>query len=106
MTTPTILRRWSGAVRTPDVEGYRQYFLESGAPGYANSPGNLGYQLLFRDRNDGTSEVSTLSWWDSLDAIRAFTGDEPERAIYYPKDDRFLIERSARVEHHQIAVDS
>jgi hypothetical protein len=47
-----------------------------------------------------------LSWWVSFDAIRAFTGDEPERAIYYPKDDRFLIERSARVEHHQIAVDS
>ena len=43
-----------------------------------------------------------MSWWDSMDSIRGFAGDEPERARYYPEDDRFLIERPLEVEHSTV----
>jgi len=43
-----------------------------------------------------------MSWWTGMDAIRGFAGDDPERARYYPQDDRFLIERPEFVEHARV----
>ena len=96
---PMILRTWRGRIRTADTAEYCAYVLATGADDYAKSPGNLGFQLLSRDLGDGTTEVSTMSWWDSMASIRGFAGDEPERARYYPEDDRFLVERPEHVEH-------
>ncbi len=101
--TRVILRRWSGTIRTADRETYLDYVRETGGHDYAETPGNLGYQVLFRDLGDGTTEVTTLSWWESMDAIRGFAGPEPELARYYPEDDRFLLDRPRDVEHHVVA---
>ena len=104
MTTSahTILRKWSGRIRTADRDAYVAYVLETGMDDYAKTPGNLGHQLLTRDLGDGTTEVTTLSWWTSMDAVRGFAGPEPERARYYPEDDRFLVEHTEYVEHHVV----
>jgi hypothetical protein len=37
-----------------------------------------------------------------MDSVRSFAGDDPSRAVYYPEDDRFLIERSPTVEHYEV----
>jgi len=55
---------------------------------------------------DGTSEVTTLSWWESISAVQRFAGDNPEVARYYPDDDRFLLDRPINVEHHQVIASS
>jgi hypothetical protein len=39
-----------------------------------------------------------------MDAIRAFAGDQPELARYYPEDDRFLVHRPLNVEHHRVVA--
>ena len=96
---PMILRTWRGRIRSADTAAYLAYVRATGAEDYAKSPGNLGFQLLSRDLGDGTTEVSTMSWWDSMESIRGFAGDDPERARYYPEDDRFLVERPVHVEH-------
>jgi len=96
---PTILRTWRGKIRTADRQDYVAYILSTGLADYARTPGNRGYQMITRDLGDGVSEVATMSWWESMDAIRGFAGDEPERARYYPDDDRFLLDRPERVEH-------
>ena len=94
-----IFRKWRGLIRTSDRADYVAYILGTGLDDYGATPGNLGYQMITRDLGDGTTEVATMSWWESLDAIRGFAGDDPERARYYPEDDRFLIERPELVEH-------
>lgn len=96
---PMILRKWTGRIRTADRAEYVAYILGTGLDDYAKTPGNLGYQMVTRDLGDGTTEVSTLSWWGSMDAIRGFAGEEPELARYYPEDDGFLVERPEHVEH-------
>jgi len=96
---PIILRTWTSRIRTADRAEYVAYILGTGLDDYAKTPGNLGYQMVTRDLGDGTTEVSTLSWWDSMDSIRGFAGDEPELARYYPEDDRFLVDRPEQVEH-------
>jgi heme-degrading monooxygenase HmoA len=97
-----ILRKWTGRIKTADEEEYGTYVTKTGAIDYGRTPGNLGYQILLRPLGDGTSEVTTLSWWTSMDAIRRFAGDEPDLARYYPQYDQFLLDRPLRVEHHQV----
>jgi heme-degrading monooxygenase HmoA len=97
-----IFRKWTGRIRTADRTEYVAYIVGTGLADYANTPGNRGYQMITRDLGDGTTEVSTMSWWDTMDSIRGFAGDEPERARYYPEDDRFLVERPEHVEHSMV----
>jgi heme-degrading monooxygenase HmoA len=54
-----------------------------------------------RTLGDGTTEVKTLSRWESMAAVTAFAGDHPEVARHYPEDDRFLIEKP---EHHRVVA--
>jgi heme-degrading monooxygenase HmoA len=58
--------------------------------------------MLRRDLDEGLTEYVTLSLWESIDAVRAFAGDDPERAVFYPEDDAFLVERDMRVRHYQV----
>jgi hypothetical protein len=37
-----------------------------------------------------------------MEAVRRFAGDEPDRAVFYPEDERFLVERGERVEHFEV----
>jgi heme-degrading monooxygenase HmoA len=52
-----------------------------------------------RDLGDGTTEVITVSWWDDLESIRGFAGDDIEVAVFYPEDDNYLVDRETRVNH-------
>ena len=61
--------------------------------------GNRGIYLLRRTEGDVTHFV-TLTFWDSLDAIKAFAGDQYDRARYFPEDDAFLLERERDVVHY------
>ena len=51
------------------------------------------------------THFTTLTFWASMPAIKAFAGENYELAPYYPADDDFLLERELTVMHHEI-VDS
>jgi heme-degrading monooxygenase HmoA len=96
-----IARIWRGAVRTEDAAQYIDYVRRTGIEHYRSTPGNLGAWILHRPTGDAT-EIVTFSLWESMDSVRSFAGDDPSRAVYYPEDDRFLIERGAIVEHYEV----
>lgn len=100
----SILRRWSSRIRTEDRDAYVAYIAGTGIPDYTATPGNLGCEMLARDLGDGTTEVTTLSWWPSMGSIRAFAGEDADQARYYPQDDRFLLDKPASVEHHDVVA--
>jgi heme-degrading monooxygenase HmoA len=97
-----IARIWRGAVRREDGDAYAEYIRETGLAGYAATAGNRGAWLLRRDA-EARTEFATFTLWDSLEAIRAFAGDDVETAVYYPEDDRYLIERDLTVSHYEVA---
>ena len=98
-----IARMWRGYVRTEKAAEYVEIVERTGMDGYRRTAGNLGAQLLTRDMGDGRTELITLSWWSSLDDIRAFAGDDIELAKYYPEDDEYLVDRETRVQHFDVA---
>jgi heme-degrading monooxygenase HmoA len=96
-----IARIWRGAVRAEDGDAYADYIRETGLAGYAATPGNRGAWMLRRDVGDRT-EFVTFTLWESLDAVKAFAGDDYETAVYYPEDDRYLVERDDKCAHYEV----
>ena len=96
-----IARIWSGKVRREDGDAYVAYIHETGIAEYKATPGNQGAWLLRRDDGD-LAEIITFSLWDSLDAVRGFAGDDVEKAVFYPEDDRYLVERDLTVRHYEV----
>ncbi len=61
--------------------------------------------MLRRDLGELT-EFLTVTLWESLDAVRAFAGDDYETAVFYPEDERFLVERDERCTYYLEAIDN
>jgi heme-degrading monooxygenase HmoA len=97
-----IARIWRGAVRAEDADEYVAYIDDTGMTEYKGTPGNCGAWMLRRDVGELT-EVITFSLWESLDAVKAFAGDDYETAVFYPEDDRFLVERDKTCRHYDVA---
>lgn len=97
----TILREWRAEIRRAQRDAYVAYVQSTGIPDYRNTPGNLGAVVAVRDLDETRCEIVTLSWWSSWDAIRAFAGETPERARYYPEDERFLLTHPETVLHYE-----
>jgi heme-degrading monooxygenase HmoA len=97
-----IARMWRGWVSTDRAAAYVDYITATGIKEYRRTPGNLGAQMWTRDLGDGRTEVLTLSWWASLEAIRGFAGVDIETAVFYPEDDEFLIDRETTVTHYDV----
>ncbi|HET6770834.1 MAG TPA: hypothetical protein VFH75_04255 [Actinomycetota bacterium] len=96
-----IARIWKGAVRRQDGDEYARYMRETGIAGYSGTPGNRLALMLRRDLHEKT-EFVMLTLWDSMDSIKAFAGEEAEKAVFYPEDDRFLIERDFTAAHYEV----
>jgi heme-degrading monooxygenase HmoA len=96
-----IARIWHGAVRAEDGPAYAEYVQETGIEGYRRTPGNRGAWLLSRVTGD-RAEFLTLSFWESRGAIEGFAGPEIDKAVFYPEDDQFLIERDLTVQHYEV----
>ena len=97
-----IARIWRGAVRADDAAAYASYIQETGVEGYRKTPGNRGAWALWRVEGD-RAEFVTVSLWDSREAIKGFAGQDIEKAVFYPEDDRFLVERDLTAYHYEVA---
>lgn len=98
-----IARIWRGAVRAGDGDAYADYMERTGVAGYAATEGNRGVWMLRRDVGDLT-EFVMFTLWESFDAIKRFAGDAYETAVFYPEDDRFLVERDPSATHYTVAA--
>lgn len=96
-----IARQWHGRVRAEDSDAYLAYLLDTGLLDYRRTPGNHGVQVLRRQDGDVVHYLLT-TMWDSWASIRAFAGEDVDRARYYPEDPRFLLELEPTVTHYDV----
>ena len=95
-----IARIWRGWTRAEDEAAYVDYLEATGAPAARGTPGNCGFYILHRVFGD-RAEFVTMSLWDSLESVRGFAGDDIEKAVFYPEDERFLVDRELTVAHYE-----
>ncbi len=98
-----IARLWRGTTQASTADDYLTYLMETGVKAYQATPGNRGVYVM-RRLDDGRAEFLLVSLWESIDAIRQFAGDDIEQAVFYPRDDAFLIDRETRVTHYEVLV--
>jgi heme-degrading monooxygenase HmoA len=98
---PVIARLWHGAVPAKKANAYYEYLKETGLAEYGGTPGNEGVYVL-RQVEDQTAHFLLVSFWESFEAIRAFAGDDVERARYYPEDANYLLEMEPKVQHYEV----
>ncbi len=90
-------------MRPDDAKAYIAYIDGTGMKEYTQTPGNLGAWMLRREVG-GLTEIVTFSLWESVEAIKAFAGEDCQTAVFYPEDDRFLVERDLTCTHWQVAA--
>jgi heme-degrading monooxygenase HmoA len=96
-----IARMWHGRVPLARAAAYREFVTGRAIPDYRSVPGNLSVHILERADGDIMHFV-TLTFWESLDAVRGFAGEDVDAAKYYPEDTDFLLEFEPRVMHYEV----
>jgi len=96
-----VTRTWRGFTRAADAEAYLDYMKRTGLKALRETDGNLAAACLRRVVDD-RAEFVDVSLWSSRAAIRAFAGDDIERAVFYPEDERFLVDRDLHVTHYDV----
>lgn len=98
-----ISRLWHGSTTPENADAYEQLLRSEIIPGIHRVDGFLGAYVLRRDVEDGVQFV-TMTMFESLDAVRAFAGEDYERAVILPEA-RALLERfDERSAHYETVV--
>lgn len=100
-----IARIWRGATRADDADAYLSYLHRTGIAEYRGTAGNAGVLVMRRLAGD-RAEFVLLSLWESMDAVHGFAGADADRAVFYPKDDAFLVERDEGVTHFAVVFET
>ena len=96
-----ILRIWRGWTSVEDTDAYAEYILSTGIAAYKETQGNQAAYLVSRTDGDRT-EFLTISLWDDRESIVAFAGEDIDQAVFYPEDDRYLVDRETTVKHFTV----
>ena len=96
-----IARTWWGATRAADADRYLAFLHETGLWQYRAVEGNRGVYALRRVA-EGRAEFLLVSLWQDEAAIRTFAGSDISRAVFYPQDKDFLIDKHDYVTHYDV----
>lgn len=97
-----IARLWRGRTRAAQADEYFEYLDRTGLDAFRTTPGNRGAFVLQRRVDDDEVEFLIMSLWESVDAIRAFAGPDYQRPVYFPEDERYLLELSPDIDHYDV----
>jgi heme-degrading monooxygenase HmoA len=96
-----IARLWHGKVPSEKAHAYHKYLLATGLRDYGATPGNCSVSLLKKEEGNIT-HYYTLTYWEDINAIKKFAGEDYEKARYYPGDKDFLLEFEPMVVHYEV----
>jgi heme-degrading monooxygenase HmoA len=98
-----IARMWHGVTAADRADEYLDYLNRTGVPDYRETEGNRGVYVLRRIEGD-EAHFLTVSFWGSIEEVKAFAGSDPEKARYYPEDEEFLLEFEPQVKHYDVVA--
>ena len=99
-----IVRAWRGYALQTNASAYSDHFQRRVLPELEGIKGFLGVVLLRRDEADRV-EFLVLTRWASMDAIRAFAGDDIGRAVVEPDAVAALSDFDRTVRHYEVVQD-
>lgn len=101
-----ISRIWHGWTTPENADAYESLLKNEIFIGIQNRriSGYRGIQLFRRMLQDEV-EFVTVMWFDSIDSIRAFAGEDYEVAVVPPKARELLKHFDARSQHYEVRAE-
>ncbi|WP_412061154.1 antibiotic biosynthesis monooxygenase [Rubrivirga sp. IMCC45206] len=99
-----IVRFWHGWTAPADADAYQAFLAREIADGFLTdpAPGFRGIEVLRRVQGDEVAFVTVMRFADWA-AVRAFAGDDPERAVVPTAARELLARFDARATHYEVA---
>ena len=99
-----IVRIWGGYGTEAGVDRYcREHFPNSVLPHLRSITGFIEAKVLTRPRR-GETELVVATTWDSIESVRAFAGEDYEKAVVEPVVRELLDRFDDRVAHFTVAL--
>jgi heme-degrading monooxygenase HmoA len=104
MMAGQIVRVWGGFGTTAGVERYcREHFPNSVLPHLRSIDGFIEVKVMTRKGRDET-EVVVATTWESIDSVKAFAGNDYQKAVVEPVVRELLNRFDERVAHFTVAI--
>jgi heme-degrading monooxygenase HmoA len=101
-----ISRVWYGWTTPANADAYESLLKSEIFVGIQNRQirGYRGIQLFRRNLGDEV-EFVTVMWFDSIEAVRAFAGEDYEKAVVPPKARTLLLRFDQRSQHYEVRAE-
>jgi hypothetical protein len=101
-----ISRIWHGWTSPSNADAYESLLKSEIFTGIRDREiaGYRGIQLFRRDLG-AEVEFVTIMWFDSLEAVRVFAGEDYEVAVVPPKARELLARFDARSQHYEVRAE-
>jgi heme-degrading monooxygenase HmoA len=99
-----IARVWTARTTPAHAPAYADHLRGRVVPKLRALDGYLGASLLRRDA-DGEAELIVVTRWRSMDAVRAFAGDDAETAVVEDEAAAVLSRYDTRVRHYEVVAE-
>jgi heme-degrading monooxygenase HmoA len=96
-----ISRHWRGISARDQADAYVNHLKAETFPALRTIPGFVRASILRRDVTNGT-EFQVITVWESLDAIRAFAGEDVEVAVVPAVVREMMVEFEERASHYEV----
>ena len=100
-----IVRMWHGMVDVSKSDEYAEFMKERAEPDYSSVDG-LKKLLFLRKVEADVAHFLLDTYWESMESVKKFAGDRPEKAKYYPEDDDFLLEKEETSALYEVFYES
>ncbi len=100
-----IARLWHGWTSRQNADAYENFLRTAMFPSMHRVDGFRGADLLRRDDGEQVAFV-TITRFESLDAVRAFAGDDYEAAVVEPEARALLARFDERSTHYELVLEN
>ena len=101
-----IVRMWHGMVDVSKADEYTEFMKGRAAPDYGSVEGLKKILFLRNVEKDVAHFFLLVTHWESMESVKRFAGDRPEKAKYYPEDDDFLLEKEETSALYEVFYES
>ncbi len=96
-----IARIWHGKTKITDYDTYTEFLKRVAIPDYQKTKGFKGLTFL-RNLKDAEAHFTLITYWENLEMIKNFAGQDYEKPKYYREDNDYLLEFEETVNHFEV----
>ncbi|WP_242917713.1 antibiotic biosynthesis monooxygenase family protein [Pontibacter liquoris] len=97
-----IARHWTGWLKPGEVANYEQHLTQHLFPELKQLPGYISTTVYRRQVTDAV-EFLVITHWTSMEAIRQFAGDDPDKAVIPEEARKMMVRYDTEARHYQVA---